>query len=137
MAIRKTSEVVAFDADAAFADAQTLAGPELYSFVEYDVEEYQVLFLSDLALDMYDSADQAFAHFDKIHSHVHLDFTEIDLFTEGLFPVAEGVEYVTTALDFLKLVRVYHDGTGVFVSLAPTADEVPIVEAIRDHMTAT
>lgn len=136
MAIHSESRVVSFDADAALADAKAVAGDDLHSFVEYDLEDYNVQYLSDHALDMYDDEAQAHAHFDRIHSHVHLDFTEIDLFTEALFPVSEGVEYVTTALDFLKLVRVYHDDMGVFVSLAPNVDEVPVVAAIRTHMTA-
>ena len=136
MAIRSDSRVVEFDADAALAAAEEVAGSDLYSFVEYDVEEYNVQYLSDFALQMYEDEEQAFDHFDRIHSHVHLDFTEIDLFTEGLFPIAEDVEYVTTSLDFMKLVRVYHDDMGIFVSLAAHVDEVPVIEAIREHMTA-
>lgn len=136
MAIRNDSRVVEFDADAALAAAEEVAGSDLYSFVEYDVEEYNVQYLSDFALQMYEDEAQAFDHFDQIHSHVHLDFTEIDLFTEGLFPIADEVEYVTTSLDFMKLVRIYHDNMGIFVSLAPHVDEVPVIEAIRDHMTA-
>lgn len=136
MAIRIESRVLPFDVDQALADVEELVGDELQSFVEYDVDDYHVLYLSDLALSMYEGEELAFAHFDRIHSHVHLDFTEIDLFTEGLFPIAEDVEYVTTSLDFMKLVRVYHDDMGVFVSLSPNANEVPVVEAIRDHMTA-
>ena len=136
MAIRSDSRVVEFDADAALAAAEDVAGSDLYSFVEYDVEEYNVQYLSDFALQMYETEEQAYDHFDRIHSHVHLDFTEIDLFTEGLFPIAEDVEYVTTSLDFMKLVRVYHDDMGIFVSLAPHIDEVPVIEAIRNHMTA-
>lgn len=135
MVIRNDSEVVPFDADAALEDVQELVGPELHSFVEYDVDDLRVLYLSDVALGMYEDEAHAFAHFERIHSHVHLDFTEIDLFTEGLFPIAEGVEYMTTALDFLKLVRIYQDHTGIFISLSPDVDEVPVVEAIRDHMT--
>lgn len=136
MALLQESQVVDFDADAALDAIDATDGTDVHAVVEYDVHDYRVLYLSDFALDMYEDEAQAFDHFDQIHSHVHLDFTEIDLFTDALFPVADGVKYVTTALDFLKLVRVYHDDTGLFLSLSSTTDEVPIVDTIREYMTA-
>ena len=55
-----------------------------------------------------------------------------DLFTDDLFPVAESVEYIVTAMDYLTLLRVYVDREGVFLALGPEEPVEPVVAAIEE-----
>ncbi|WP_408958524.1 hypothetical protein [Natrinema sp. 74] len=126
------SELAAFDADLVRRAVQkTVSGP-LYAFCEYDTESFRPLYLSDETVSMYDSRDAMLEHFETIHTNVHMDFMQIKLFRNTLFPDAERVEYITTAMDVMKIVRVYVGETGLFVSVDPDEPVVPIVDAIKD-----
>lgn len=130
MAIRNASELVAFDADAACeAVLETVSGT-LRSFVEFDSESFNPLYVDETTLAFYDDEDHMLAHFAQLHSYVYLDLAEMDLFTEELFPVANRVEYITTAMDFLKIVRIYYDNEGVFLALDHDEAVEPIVRAV-------
>jgi len=41
------------------------------------------------------------------------------------------VEYITTSMDFLKILRVYVGDDGLFISVDPAEPVVPIVDAIK------
>lgn len=126
------SELAAFDADSVReAVRETVSGP-LYSFCEYDTESFRPLYLDDRTVSMYDSREAMLEHFELIHTHVHMDFMQSNLFRETLFPDAERVEYITTAMDFLKILRVYVGDNGLFIAIDPDEPVVPIVDAIKD-----
>ncbi len=126
------SELAAFDADRVRRTVQeTVTGP-LYAFAEYDTESFRPLFLDDRTVSMYDGREEMLDHFDKIHTNVHMDFMQIQLFRNTLFPAADRVEYITTAMDYLKILRVYVGDDGLFIGLEPDEPVVPIVDAIRD-----
>lgn len=103
----------------------------LFAVATYDVEDVDLLYVSDAARNFYESEEQMYDHFETIHSYVHVDFVEMELFTDELFPLAEDVEYVVTSMDFLKLVRVYEGDVGVFFSIEPDEPVVPLVEVVR------
>lgn len=132
MPVTNTAEVVAFDADAACAAARETVSGTLRSCVEFNTESFNPIYVDDLTLAFYDDEDHMLEHFSRIHSYVNLDLTEVDLFTGELFPIAERVEYITTALDFFKMVRFYHNGDGLFLALDANEPVEPVIAAIRD-----
>lgn len=132
MPVTNPSKHSSFDADAACSAARrTVSGP-LYSFCEYDSEAFRPLYVDDRTVAMYDGQAEMAEHFEDIHNHVHMDFMQIELFRNTLFPPAERVSYITTAMDFLKIVRMYVDDEGLFIAVAPEEPVEPLVEAVED-----
>ena len=126
------SQLCSFDADRVRQVVQnTVSGP-LYAFCEYDTETFRPLYIDDRTISMYESKDAMLEHFERIHTNVHMDFMQIELFRNTLFPDAERVEYIATAMDFLKILRVYVDDDGLFIATAPDEPIEPIVDAIKD-----
>ncbi|MDX1746285.1 MAG: hypothetical protein R3324_10135, partial [Halobacteriales archaeon] len=70
-------------------------------------------------------------HFEKIHGFVNLDYSEMDLFTDELFPASEDVRYLVAGLDLFTMVRVYVDDCGYFIALDPDEPVVPAVRAVE------
>lgn len=128
-----TPEIVDFDAEAAVAAARDATEGPLYSFVEFDFDGFNRLYVADETRALYPSETVMEEHFEQIHSYVNIDFTEIELFTEDLFPMASRVRYKTTALDVMTLVRFYvNETSGVFVAVDPGAPVEPVVAAVED-----
>lgn len=132
--VESTSELVEFDAEAALTAARETAGDAVYSFIEYTSEEYNVLYASPETLEMYGGRDAMIDHFDEIHSYVHIDFTERDLFSEELLPHAGEVRTIVTRQDQLTLIRLFHGDGGVVVSLAPDEPIVPLLNAVESAL---
>lgn len=132
MSVTNETRIVQTDAATIVDAVQDACEGTAYTLVEYDAEVYTPLYIDDAMRAFYENDDQMYDHFDEIHSYIHVDFTEIDLFTDTLFPIADRVEYIVTSLDFLKLVRVYHGRAGFFVSVEPDEPIVDLVEAIDD-----
>ena len=125
------STLATFDADAALAATRRCVQRTLCTFCEYDTEDFRPLYVDDRAIAMYDDREQMIDHFDRIHANVHMDFMQMNLFKNTLFPHAERVEYIVTAMDFLKVCRVYVGDQGLFLALDPDEPVRPIVEAIE------
>ena len=137
MAITNASEVVPFDAGEvtrAVQDATTGTGR---SIVEYDREEFNPLYVDDVTMAFYADEAEMLDHFAEIHSYVHVAFTEMSLFTDELFPVANEVRYLTASFDTMTLLRIYFDDEGVFVSLDPEVSVEPIVDAVEAVYSAS
>lgn len=132
MPVQNASAVVEFDADAACEAVKATASGSLRSFVEFDGDSFNPLYVDDSTISFYDDEEHMRAHFSQLHSYVYLDLAEIDLFTGQLFPVADRVHYITTALDLFKLVRIYYDDEGVFVALDSDEPVSPVVQAVED-----
>lgn len=131
MAVSNDPSVVSVDA-AAMREAveETVDGP-LRSLVEFDADEFGVLYVDDLTLQFYEDESEMLAHFEEIHSYVHADFTEKAFYTEDLFPVSERVRYIATGFDIFTVVRVYFGDEGLFVTVDRDEPVEPIVEAIE------
>lgn len=125
------SEVVSFDADAMTEAAQEAVEGSVRTFVEFDGDEFNVLYADDFTLSIYDDESHMLAHFEEIHSYVNLDFTEMSFYTEDLFPAANRVRYLATSFDLFTAVRVYIGDEGLFVTLDPGEPVEPVVEAIE------
>ena len=132
MPVTNGSTLAAFDADGALAAVRrTVSGP-LYTFCEYDTTTFRPLYVDERTIERYDDREEMVEHFERIHANVHMDFMEITLFKNTLFPPAERVEYIVTAMDFLKIVRVYVGDQGLFIALDPDEPVEPVVAAIKD-----
>lgn len=131
MPVRQEPEILGVDGDVVVDAARGAVDGGLLTLVEFDSESFTPLYVSEETLAMYRSEAHMDDHFGEIHDYVNLDFTEIELFTEDLLPVASRVRYMTTALDEMTLVRLYvDDGHGVFLALSPAAPVEPVVQAI-------
>ena len=126
------SQLSSFDADRVRQVVRnTVSGP-LYAFCEYDTESFRPLYVADETIAMYDSKAAMLEHFEKIHANVHMDFMQIELFRNTLFPDAERVEYIATAMDVMKILRVYVGDDGLFIAVDPDEPVEPIVDAIKE-----
>lgn len=125
-------------------DVEDLVDPVLsraegtvYAISEFDTREFTILHLAEATYDLYGDEETMEDHFERIHGYVHLDFTERELFTDEMFPLAERVEYLTTRMDYIKIVRIYEGDSGVFLALDPDEPVTPLaavaLEAMRGH----
>lgn len=126
-----TGEIVNFDTEAVLGALQDEAGESLYTVVEFDADAFHTLYVSRAARAFYEDEAAMEEHFDAIHAYVHLDLVEQDLFTNELFPVAESVRYVATSMDYLTVVRVYHEGDGIFFAVEEDTAVPDLVAAIE------
>lgn len=108
-------------------------GP-LYSVIRYDADDFEPLFVADVTRSMYPDEEVMNDHFERIHDYVNVDFMEMDLFSENLLPAAGEVNYITTGMNDLKIVRVYDGQEGVFLAVNPDETVVPLVEAVEGHL---
>lgn len=133
MSVRKTSEILGVDDEAVVEAVRAAVDGNLYSLVEFDSESFNPLYVSEQTVAMYESEAHMNDHFGEIHDYVNLDFTEIQLFTQDLLPVASRVRYMTTALDVMTLVRLYvDDRNGFFLALPPETPVEPVVAAVAN-----
>lgn len=135
MPVENPSDIASFDADAACDAARDAVDGPLFAFVEYDDGGFNPLYVDDATLLFYDDESHMLAHFEEIHSYVHVDFMEKEMFVDTLFPVADRVRYITTAMDYMTLVRVYAGRDGVFAALAPDEPVGPVVDAVEPHLS--
>ena len=129
--VESTSQLVEFDADAGLTAARETAGDAVYSFIEYDSETFNVLYASEETLALYGGREAMLDHFEEIHSYVHIDFTERDLFSEELLPHAGEVQTIVTRQDRLTLIRLFHGDGGLVISLAPDEPILPLLDAVE------
>ena len=135
MALRNSTNIVAFDADAAMEAAREVAGDALRTAVEYDQESYNVLFVDDTVQSLYADKEDMYDHFDAISSYVHLDFAERDLFEESLLPAAGAVQALVTRMEYLTLVRIFVGDEGLFLSLDPDTPVIEVIDAVKTSVT--
>lgn len=134
MAVTNTREIVGFEVEETVEMIRDQVDRTLYTVVEYDSDSFNVLFANEATVDLYDDEGAMMEHFERIHDYVNVDFAEIDLFTESLFPEAGRVDYLTTTMDHLKLVRVYSGRQGVLLGLTPDEPVEPLVGPLLDAM---
>lgn len=129
MPVRNESEIAAFDAAAAFDAMEAVADGPIYSFVEFDKDDFNPIYVDQATVQFYEDVDHMLAHFEEIHSYTNLDFVEMDLFTEDLFPIADEVRYLVVSMDYLQIVRAYRNGDGIFFAIGPDEPIKPLMAA--------
>lgn len=130
MAVSETSTLVEFDGDAALSAAREVDEEAVHLCVEYTAEEFHTLYADDVTMALYGDREEMTDHFEEVHSYVHIDITEKDLFRE-IFRGAGEVRSFVTFMDHVVLVRFVTDQEGLFISADPDADVTAIVEAVE------
>ena len=128
-----SDEVVSFDVAAARAGVEAaLEDGALHVVAPFTPDEYEVVHCDELTRSFYADDAEMTDHFDTIHRYAGIDFSEIGLFVDDLFPVGGGVEYIATGMEHLTVVRLYVDREGLLLTLDADADVTAAVEAVRD-----
>lgn len=122
-----------FDAGAAVDAAADAAGEDLLLAVVYDRERFEILRVAEVVRSFYEDDAAMREHFADVHSYVHLDFTERELF-EDLFVGAGAVRSFTTHMDQLVAVRVISGTEGLFVSLVPGTPVRDVLAAVEEQI---
>jgi hypothetical protein len=133
MVVSEDSTLVDFDADAALASARESFEDEIRLCVEYTAEEFHTLYADETTLTLYGDREQMADHFEEVHSYVHVDFTERDLFRD-LFVGAGGVRSFVAQMEHVTLIRVLDGEQGLFLSVTPETDVTGIVEAVEAEL---
>ena len=128
-----SGSVVDFDAKAAL-EAATDAVDDVLLCVTYDAERFETIYADERLDAFYPDEEAREAHFAEIHSYVHLDFAERDVF-EDLFIQPGGVNAFVTYMNNLLAVRFLVGDGGLFFALAPDAPATTLVEAIESTLT--
>jgi len=131
MVVSEESTIVDFDAEAALAAARDADGDAVHLCVEYTAEEFHTLYADDVTMTLYGDREEMRSHFEEVHSYVHIDFTEKDLFGE-IFRAAGEVRSFVTMMDHAALIRVIVGQQGLFLSVHPDADVTALVAAVED-----
>ncbi|NHN59467.1 MULTISPECIES: hypothetical protein [Halorussus] len=131
MVVSEPSALVDFPADAALAAAREEADAAVGLCVEYTPEEFRTLYADEQTVALYGGDREAMAdHFEEVHSFVHVDFTERDLFAD-IFRSAGEVRSFVTVMDHVALIRVLVGQQGLFLAVDPDADVTALVEAVE------
>ena len=137
MALSNESILVSIATDTLQSSIEEVTEGTLRSLVEYNKEEFNPLYIDDVTLSFYESVDHALTHFERIHSYVNIDFAEMSLFTEELFPVSEEVRYLVTGLDQFTVLRIYIGNEGLFIALDPDEPVKPVVDVVVESVNST
>jgi DNA-dependent RNA polymerase auxiliary subunit epsilon len=132
MPVSNSPELLSVDVEAMEQAVRETVDGSVRSFVEFDEDEFHVVFVDDVSLSFYDDEDQMTEHFEEIHSYVHLDFMEMGFYTEDIFPIANRVRYIASGLDIFTVVRIYFGDEGLFVALDSGESVEPVVEAVEE-----
>jgi hypothetical protein len=123
------------DVNGAVAAVRARAEGPLYTLVQFDPDDFEVLYVSERTHDLYPEEGTLADHFEQIYDYVGSDFAERALFTDFLLAGAGDVTYMTTCLEGVKAVRAYDDDvTGVFLGVDPDEPVPPLVDGVDEHL---
>jgi hypothetical protein len=126
------TDVVSFDATAALSAVRSAVDGPVYAFVAYTDDAYDVFHLHDEMRALYPDRETMDAHFELVHSYVHLDFAEQRLFEESLFTELGRVDALVTLMGEMTLVRVLSGREGTFFLLDPDESATDAARAAGD-----
>lgn len=130
MAVSSPSTVVDFDAEAALRAAREVVGDALHIAIEFDADEFNTLFVDRQTVDLYGGTEPMVEHFAQVHSYVHIDFTEQEMFEDLLF-AAGGVRAFTAHMEYVTAVRILVGQEGLFLGLDPDAPVSAVIDAVE------
>ena len=133
MVVSEDSTLVDFDADAAVSAAREQSEGEVHLCVEYTTEGFHTLYADETTLSLYGDREQMTDHFEEVHSYVHVDFTERNMF-EDIFVGAGEVRSFVTQMEYVTLIRVLDGEQGLFLTVDPGTDVTAIVEAVEARL---
>jgi hypothetical protein len=129
MALTRDSTVVSFDADAALEAALDVIGEDLRVCSEYDMHDYRILYVADRLVDLIGSEEAIEELAEELHSYVHIDFIERELFEE-MAPTGGSVEAYVTRMEEIIIVRCLTDEEGVYFALERGVDLDAFLDAV-------
>ena len=132
MDVRNAGTVDGFDADVALEAALSVTD-DVRICVEYDTDEFNTLYADGETVALYGGEDAMNDEFAEVHSFVHLDFTERDLF-EDVFLAAGRVRAFVTYMEHTIAVRFIRGDSGLFFALDPEAPVTETLDAIREAL---
>ena len=133
MAVSENSTLVDFDADAALAAVREVNEDALHLCIEYTPETFRTMYADELTMSLYGDREEMESHFEEVHSFVHIDFSEKDMFGD-LFRGAGDVRSFVTFMDHVALVRVLVEREGLFFTLDPDSDVTAAVQAVEGEI---
>lgn len=134
MVVSEPSTLVDFDADAALSAAREVSDGAIHLCVEYTPEEFHTLYADEITMALYGGdREEMTDHFEEVHSYVHVDFTERDLFGD-VFRGAGEVRSFVTYMENVTLVRVLVGQEGLFLTTDPDADVTRVVDAAETRL---
>ena len=128
----QASTLVSFDADAAVEAVRAAIAGDLQVAVEFTPDDHRTLYADDDVVDLYEGEGSMDDHFEDVHSYVHVDLTERQLFEDVVG--GGSVRAMVTYMDHAALVRVLAEREGLFVTVRPDADVTAAVEAAEAEL---
>jgi hypothetical protein len=132
---RNRSTLTAFDADAAVEAALDEVGDDLLVAAEYTADEFELLYLSDAVVEIYDGRAGVQDVAEQLHRYLNLDFEERTLF-EDLYPPAEDAYGFVTHTDYATVIRVLDGEEGLYLSVQTGVDTDPLLQRVRPVVRA-
>lgn len=134
MPLRNESVLTEFGAHDALEVIESLIEEDLLVCAEFTVEDFQLLYVSDAALERYDSETDVWVVGDVIHEYMNVDFLERELFEE-LYPEVTETNAFVTYTDYAAIIRVLCGDEGFYVSVDPAAPVSEIVSALVERLS--
>lgn len=103
----------------------------LYAFVAYTSDDYRIAHVDDSLMEMYRDDAQMYDHFETIHSYVHIDFMEREMFENELFPAVGPVRSFITQMQSMTVIRVIRGDGGLFLAVEPDEPVSSLVDAVE------
>ena len=129
--VRKSADLVGFDANRATETARSVVGDDLLVSAEYTPESFQVLYLADRLVDRWGNTDDLMDVGEAIHAYMHEDFCEQRRF-DDLYPSVSETYGFVTYTDRATIVRVLRGDEGLYLSLAPDTVVTPVVDQVKE-----
>lgn len=128
----RKSTIVGPEGDAVLEVTRDHLGDRLRTVVEYDEDDYHVLYLSEW-LENHLGEEGVRETTENLHSYVHLDFVERELYAD-LTPAAGAVQCHITRLERATFVRFLVGDAALFLSVDPDTDLTALCDAVESTL---
>jgi len=128
MPLTSESTLVSFDGDAATAAVHEVDG--VLSVSAFTSDDYEILYVADKVLGMYESESHLRDHYGEVLSHLNMDILERETYEESLLPNAGQVRGIVTRMSRMTLLRIITDEQGLYLALEPEASVPDIIDAV-------
>jgi hypothetical protein len=136
MPIHGESRLASFDGGVALEAAQATARENLLSVCEFTADDFEILYVDDWIVDLYDDEAHLRDHYDTVLGHLHMDFLERETYEKTLLPNAGRVRANVTVMDRLTLLRVFVGDEGLYIALRPDSETRDVAEAVIEAVDA-
>lgn len=131
MAITGDPELADFDVEEALERIRTVCGEGVLSLMEFTHHEYNIVYVHEDVVGMYQDEAHLEDHYSRILDHLHMDFMERDTYENTLLPNAGSVTSIITHMEELTLLRIFDETTGLYIALDPECSAEAAIEEIE------